>query len=90
MEDEIQYFLNKFLQGEDYSEIGHGNDIKLFLTIREKELEAFARAKGFSYTSKPKDKLRELVDKFEAKYPETKFSLAKSIEEIKKAISIKE
>lgn len=90
LDDEIHHFLSRFLSGEESTGLGHGNNIKLFLPIREKELEAFARAKGFSYAPKPKDKLRELVDKFEAKYPETKFSLAKSVEEIRKAMSLKE
>ncbi len=86
LDDEIHYFLTRFLAGEEYPHLGHGKDIKLFLTVREKELEAFAQAKGFPYTQRPKDKLGELIDRFETKHPETKFALGKSIENIRKAM----
>jgi len=86
LDDEIHHFLSRFLAGEEFPDLGHGKDIKLFLSLREKELEAFAQAKGFLYTPKPKDRLRERIDQFEAKHPETKFALGKSIEDIRKAM----
>ncbi|GEM_PF-6544967 len=86
LDDEIHHFLSRFLAGEEFPDLGHGKDIKLFLSLREKELEAFAQAKGFLYTPRPKDRLRELIDQFEVKHPETKFALGKSMEDIRKAM----
>ena len=52
----------------------------------DKELEAFAKAKDLSFTPKEKGNIAELLDKLEAKHPETRFSLGKSVEEIRKII----
>ena len=89
MDDEICYFLKRFLAGEEYPELGHGKAIKLFLTVREKELEAFAKAKGLPFTPRPRDRFRALIDNLEARHPETRFSLAKSIEEIRGIVRTK-
>ena len=90
LDDEIHYFLTQFFANEEYNALGHKDAIKLFISIRDNELELLAKAKGLLYTTKPKDKIHELIDNLEQKHPETKFSLAKTMEELKKILTLDE
>ncbi len=87
MEDELEQFLDALFTGKPIGPLGHSpTRIKLFLPVRDKELEAFAAANGQTFPAKPRTKLAVLLGDMETKYPEVKFSLLKSISELKEAM----
>lgn len=87
MEDELEQFLDRLFTGKRLDPLGHfRSQIKLFLHVRDKELEVFAQAKHLNYTTPSRTRLAALVGDMEKKYPEVKFSLLKSIMELKEAM----
>jgi hypothetical protein len=85
VEDECHAFLSLFLNNKPLKGIGHGKDIKLFLTLREAEVSAYAKAKGFQFKARRKDTIMKVLDELEKKHSQTKYSLLRSINDIKKA-----
>ena len=88
MDDEILLFLDALFSKRNLKKSGVGiikDKIKLFRTVTDKELEAYAKIKGLRFnkkrTEKEKSVLAEL-DLLEKDHRETRFSLIKSVEEI--------
>ncbi len=86
MDDEIGYFVKKFIEGKDYTELWRGDEIKLFRTVKNEELRMFAKAKDLVFEKEDDAFVKGLMDKMEEKHKETRFSLLKSIEAIEKAL----
>ena len=61
--------------------------IKLFRPLQEQELEIFAAAKGFSFQRRKKDMYTKILDTMDSKYPESRFSLLKSIDSLAVALN---
>ncbi len=85
-DDECHHFLSLFLNNKPLKNLGHGKDVKLFLSLREAEVAAFAKAKGFKFPRPKKDTITTILDKLEKKHPQTKHSLLRSINDIKDAL----
>ena len=88
MDDEILVFLDALFGKKKLkkSRIGIIKDrIKLFRTVTDKELEAYAKIKGLRFSKKRTEKEKKVLaelDLLEKDHRETRFSLIKSIEEI--------
>ncbi len=54
-------------------------EIRLLRNVLDKEIEIFAKLKGFKYAKKPRPELQKTMDKLEEKYPGCKFSLLNSM-----------
>jgi len=82
LDDEIEYMTDCMFKGKQPTLLGHGKDVKLFITITNEELKRFAKLKKFSLpkTKKSKDfeKISKLIDKVEKKHPETRYSMYQS------------
>jgi hypothetical protein len=72
--------LNKKKLKKDDSKV-----IKLFKFVSDEELLQYAKANKISLKIK-KDEIKDLVAKLSEKYPQTRYSLLKSSDEIKKLI----
>jgi len=64
-------------------------NIKLFRPLQEQELEIFAAARGFSFQRRKKDTYTNILDTMDKKYPESRFSLLKSIDDLAVALNKK-
>ncbi len=82
LDDEIEDFLERTFKGRQPKREDK-NIIKLFRTVRYKELELFAKLKKIKLEKRKPTKLGKLLDSLENQHLETKFSLLKSVEEIK-------
>lgn len=87
MDDEIEWFLDIIFAGKDLEqEIKQQNkDIKLLITITDKEAQAFAQAKNIMFPQKQR-KYQTILEQLEQKHKETRYSLFKSVEGIKKIL----
>lgn len=88
MDDEILVFLDTLFSGKKVKGSGIGikkGRIKLFRTVTDKELEAYAKIKGIRFSRKKTESEKKILaelDRLEKDHKETRFSLIKSIEEI--------
>jgi hypothetical protein len=82
LDDECESFLTKMFKGINLKVEHSKKNIKLFRTIPEKEVIVYAKLKGFDVKSKTSAE-RSWLDQISEKFKETKFSLLKSIDEIK-------
>jgi tRNA(Ile)-lysidine synthase TilS/MesJ len=81
-DDEINVFLKQIFYGKKEKK---ETFLKLLKVITDEEAEKFAKLKGIAFKPNPKDKLvQEFVDRMNAKYPDTKYKLIKSIEILSK------
>ncbi len=82
MDDEISIFLNEIFNNERY---GKAPDkiIKLLKNVSDKEVELFAKLKGFTFGQKNKTPLQEAMNLLEKKYPGSKFALLNAQKQIK-------
>jgi len=86
IDDECHHFMSLFLANKSLKDLGHGKDIKLFLSLREAEACAYAKAKGFKFSKRKKDTIMKVLDELEKKHTQTKYSLLRSINDIKDAL----
>src|SRR3989344_2675091 len=88
MDDEILVFLDALFGRKKLKGSGIGiikGRIKLFRTVTDRELEAYAKIKGIKFSKKRTEKEKKVLaelDLLEKDHRETRFSLIKSIEEI--------
>ncbi len=85
MDDEILQFLAALFSSKELKE-SEDKSIKLFRTIKDNELEAYARLKGAKFSRKRTAQERRILselDRLEKDHKETRFSLLRSIEEIR-------
>ncbi len=84
LEDEVEYFLSKMFGKLEFEKPKKPLRIKLLRNVSDKEIEIFAKIKGFKYKkSKPYNKdIREMLNKLEKKHPEIKFSVLKSFDSL--------
>jgi hypothetical protein len=54
-------------------------EIRLLRNVLDREIEVFAKIKGFRYANKARPKLQIMADKLEEKYPGCKFSVLNSM-----------
>ena len=81
LDDECNDFLEKLLYNKKNPKI---KGIKLLRSITDKEALLFAKYNGIEFKPNKKDKkIKEILDKLENLYPQTRFSLLKSIESLK-------
>ncbi len=79
-------FLQRFSEKNfdlDMWKLSEKKIVKLFMTIDEASLIEFCKIKKIKYEPIKDSKLKKELDKLVAKYPETKYSLGKSIEVLK-------
>jgi len=81
LEDRCNDFLEKFMFNKKVKPV---KGIKLLRTITDKEAILFAKHHNIKFTPNKKNKkIKEILDKLERLYPQTRFSLFKSIEAVK-------
>tara|TARA_B100002003_G_C13848718_1_gene416130 strand:- start:144 stop:587 length:444 start_codon:yes stop_codon:yes gene_type:complete len=81
LDDECNNFLNKILFNKKEAKI---KGIKLLRTITDKEALLFAKYNNIKFIPNKKNKeIKNILDKLENQYPQTRFSLLKSIESLK-------
>lgn len=85
-DDECCHFLSLFLNNKPLKGIGHGKDVKLFLSLLEDEVAAYAKAKSIGFSRRRKDPIIKVLDELEKKHPQTKHSLMRSINDINDAV----
>ncbi|MBU0536161.1 MAG: hypothetical protein KKE20_04300 [Nanoarchaeota archaeon] len=81
MDDEILRFLKEVFKGKKMKK-DRVSGIRLFRTIKDKELETYAKLKGMKFGKKrSKDEKRILseIDRLEKEHKETRFSIIRSI-----------
>ncbi len=85
MDDENNLFLeNLFLNKNKRL---NKRCVKILISITEKEAELFAKINKIHFKeNKKNESIKNMLDMLEEKYPETKFSLLKSIEQMKKIL----
>lgn len=82
LDDEVLEFLENFIEKKSFKE--NKKKIKLFRTVKDDELKAFAKVRKIKYEKKPKEsEIRKIIDEMDKKYPPTKFNLLKSSEKLK-------
>ena len=84
---EDEYFLKNIFENQEAKYTGHyrikdKTYIKLLLPVLQAEIEIFAKIKGLKFKTRKKTKISEMLDKLEKEYPEVKFSLLKSSQEL--------
>jgi hypothetical protein len=88
MDDEILLFLDSLFGKKNIKASGIGiikDRIKLFRTVTDKELLAYAKIKGLKFDKKRTEKEKSIISELnllEKDHRETRFSLIKSIEEV--------
>ncbi|TKJ17247.1 hypothetical protein CEE44_01805 [Candidatus Woesearchaeota archaeon B3_Woes] len=81
LDDECNDFLEKLFYNKKKKQV---KEIKLLRTITDKEALLFSRYNHIKFSPNKKNKkIKELLDSLEKSYPQTRFSLAKSIESLK-------
>jgi len=81
LDDIANDFLEKLLFNK---KISPKKGVKLLRTITDKEALLFAKYNNIKFTpNKKNNKIKEILDELENLYPQTRFSLLKSIESIK-------
>ncbi len=81
LDDECGDFLENLLYNKKKNPI---KGIKLLRTITDKEAMLFAKYNNIMFKPNKKNrKIKEILDELEKSYPQTRFSLAKSINSIK-------
>ena len=81
LDDECNNFLEKIFYNKKKKII---KGIKLLRTITDKEALLFANYNNIEFKPNKKNKkIKEILDNLEKSYPQTRFSLAKSIESLK-------
>lgn len=81
-DDEINLFLKQMFYGKKEKQ---PKFVKLLKVITDEEAAKFAKLKGIKFKPNPKDHIvQEFVDRMNAKYPDTKYKLIKSIEMVDK------
>jgi hypothetical protein len=81
LDDECNDFLENFMFGTKKKIV---KGIKLLKTITDKDALLFARYNDIDFKVNKKDqKIKEILDELEKSYPQTRFSLLKSIESLK-------
>ena len=89
---EGDYFLSNVFENKKMNYLGHyrikkTTYVKLLLHVLREEAEIFAKIKNFQHKNfYEKTIASEMLGKLEKEYPEVKFSLLKSTEELKKSI----
>lgn len=82
IEDEANLFLNNLFSKKNKKI--NKKFIKLLMTITDKEAGLFAKINKLNFKENKKNKdIKNMLDSIEEKYPETKFSLLKSIKQMK-------
>jgi len=84
---EDEYFLKSIFENQDLKYRGHYKIksklyIKLLLTVLQAEVEIFAKIKGLKIKARKKTNIGIMLDELEKEYPEMKFSLLKSFQEL--------
>ena len=81
LDDECNDFLNHFIFGKKKKQT---KGIKLLKTITDKEALLFAKYNNINFKPNKKErKITDMLDELEKSYPQTRFSLLKSIESLK-------
>ena len=81
LDDECNDFLEKLLYNKKKKQV---KGIKLLRTITDKEALLFAKYNNIEFKpNKKSKKVKEILNELEKSYPQTRFSLAKSIESLK-------
>lgn len=83
LEDEAEGFLELVFNKKKQPRFSK-KAIKLLKNLSEEEIKAFARIKGFSYKTKPKSRIKKMLDELEQRYPGYKFSLLNSTKQMQK------
>ena len=84
---EDEYFLENIFSNQKSKYWGHfiikeKTYIKLLLPVLQAEVEIFAKIKGLKFKTRKKTNISNMLDKLEKEYPEVKFSLLKSSQEL--------
>ena len=82
MDKELAGFLKDIFHGMIIHE-PHARIIKIFLPITEPELKKYAELKHLPCPEENKGSIIDILNQLEAKYPSSKYSLAKSMETLR-------
>ncbi len=92
-EHECCLFLEQMAaEDADFSLLGNviernnSHYIKLFRALLKEEVEAFAEFKKFKFAKREPDIYTKMLDTMDTKYPESRFSLLKSIDSLSQAL----
>jgi hypothetical protein len=81
LDDECNAFLEGLFYNKKSKKI---KDIKLLRSVTDKEAILFAKYNGIKFVPNKKNKkIKEILDELERSYPQTRFSLSKSISDLK-------
>ncbi len=81
LDDECNDFLEKLFYNKKKKQV---KEIKLLRKITDKEALLFAKYNNIEFRPNKKNKkIKEILDSLEKSYPQTRFSLLKSIESLK-------
>lgn len=82
MDQEMGSFLNNLFKGQIINEY-NPLIIKLFLPVTDPEVKKYAELKKLLYIPLEKNPVFEILNQLEAKYPSSKYSLAKSVQALR-------
>ena len=81
LDDECNDFLEKIMFNKNIKKV---KGIKLLQTITDKEALLFAKYNNIEFnTNKKNKKIKEILDRLENLYPQTRYSLLKSIKSLR-------
>jgi len=85
IDDEANLFLNNLFSGRNKRL--DKRYIKLLITITDKEAGLFSKINDIDFKeNKKNEEIKKMLDMLEQKYPETKFSLSRSIGQMEKIL----
>ena len=81
LDDECQAFLEKLMYNKKTTKL---KGISVLKTITDKEATLFSKYNHINFTTNKKNKeIKEMLDLLEKSYPQTRYSLVKSIDGLK-------
>ncbi|MBW3015393.1 hypothetical protein KY330_03160 [Candidatus Woesearchaeota archaeon] len=84
LDDEIHAFLKSFFSKA--FTLAKVKGIKLFKVVTDDELKTYAQIKKLKFEPRKKEKFFDLITELEKKYPEIRFSLSKSLNELREVL----
>lgn len=86
MDDEIESFLDAFFSNRELPPLGHGDGIKIFLPVRDKEVEAYARLKCIGWQAPDREAVGQMVEEMAGQHPETRYAISANLQELGKIL----
>ncbi len=81
LDDECNWFLDQIINKKKPKLKNNKNEIKIFKYVEESEIKKLAKRLNIKFKPNKKNKqIEKIIEKFQKKYSQTKFSIGKTLE----------